>query len=274
MAYFPLLLEPEQLAAALPLASNILIIEQASLANYQTGHIPGSVWLDFKQLQAATPPMGFLPSKEHLEQLFSQLGIQPDTHIICSDDEGGGWAGRLSWILDSIGHSHYSLLNGGLTAWRQAGLPLSQTEPAHQASHYRIKQFNTEVSASQEYILSRLGQADFAIWDARSFAEYTGEKSLATRAGHIPGAQHYEWTQAMDKERGLKLRSLAIIEQELKQLGLTKDKEIATHCQTHHRSGLTYVIGKLLGFNIKGYAGSWSQWGNSSNTPVQIGTQP
>lgn len=274
MANFPLLLEPEQLAAALPLAANVLVIEQASLSNFQAGHIPSSLWLDFKQLQAATPPFGLLPEQEHLEQLFSQLGLQPDTHIICSDDEGGGWAGRLIWVLDSIGHHHYSLLNGGLTAWRQAGLPLSQTEQTRQASHYLIKQFNTEVSASQEYILSRLGQADFAIWDARSLAEYTGEKALAARAGHIPGAVHYEWTSAMDKNHGLRLRDLSTIKQELLQLGITSQQEIISHCQTHHRSGLTYVLGKLLNLNVKGYAGSWSEWGNSTDTPIHTGLQP
>ena len=73
-----------------------------------------------------------------------------------------------------------------------------------------------------------------------------------------------------DPERGLRIRDYAELITELEALGLTPDKEVITHCQSHHRSGLTWLVGKALGFEkIRGYAGSWKEWGNRDDTPVE-----
>ncbi len=110
----------------------------------------------------------------------------------------------------------------------------------------------------------------YVLWDARSVEEYKGSRLLAMRGGHIPHAVHYEWTNVTNKDNSLKLRPLAVIQQELAALGIDNSKTVITYCQTHHRSGLSYLVGKLLGFNIKAYAGSWSEWGNRQDTPVAV----
>ena len=126
-----------------------------------------------------------------------------------------------------------------------------------------------EPTATREYLQSRLGAADLAIWDARGPLEYSGEKVLAAKAGHIPGAVNFEWTAGMDQARNLRIRT--DMPQILEQLGISKDKEVITHCQTHHRSGFTYLVAKSLGYpRVKGYAGSWGEWGNHPDTPVEI----
>lgn len=274
MADIPLLLEPEQLADMFPL-NKVLIIDQSKLENFVQGHIPGAVHLDFKRLQRpGTPVPGLLPDVQELEAVFSELGLTPDTHVICSDDEGGGWAGRLIWVLDSIGHTQYSYLNGGIVAWREAGLPQETGEHATVPSSYRISAINTGFSMTKDEVLARIGDDDFAIWDARSAAEYTGEKVISKRGGHIPGAVNYEWTRGMDKARGLRIQDLNEFRQLLADMGIDDSKQIATHCQTHHRSGFTYLVAKILGYDVRGYAGSWSEWGNDENTPIVTGPQP
>ncbi|MBX9753791.1 MAG: sulfurtransferase, partial [Pseudomonadaceae bacterium] len=211
---------------------------------------------------------GLLPAHAQLEALFSELGHNPDAVYVVYDDEGGGWAGRFIWLLDVIGHHNYHYLNGGLLAWLADQRELSCSIPTKHdpALSLHIQQAPT---ASREYLQSRLGAADLAIWDARSAGEYSGAKALAAKAGHIPGAVNLDWTLAMDPARNLRIRS--DIAQVLLELGISPDKELITHCQTHHRSGLTYLIAKSLGYpRVKAYAGSWGEWGNHPDTPVEL----
>lgn len=273
MPTYSLLIEPEELQLFLD-DKNLLIIDQGKLETYLTAHIPGAVHLDFKDLQLGTPPTpGALPSVQQLSIVFSNLGLTPDKHVIAYDDEGGGWAGRLIWALDMIGHTQYSYLNGGIHAWLQAGLITEQGQQAPLKSDYAVSELKTAFEVTKEQIIEHLGNEDFAIWDARSAQEYNGEKVFSARGGHIPGAVNYEWTLGMDNERGLRIKNLEEFDTLLNSLGLTQDKEIVTHCQTHHRSGFTYLVGKILGRNMKAYAGSWAEWGNDESTPIATGTK-
>lgn len=274
MSNYPLLLEPEDLLPHLN-DDNLLIIDQSKADTYLNAHIPGAIHLDFKDLQLGQKPTpGALPSLEQLTIVFSNLGLTADKHVIVSDDEGGGWAGRLIWVLDMIGHTRYSYINGGIHAWLQAGLPTEQGEQAVIKSDYTVTELKQEFQLTKEQILARLGNEAFAIWDARSEKEYTGEKEISARGGHIPGAVNYEWTRGMDSDRGLRINNLEVFDELLNSMGLTKEKEIATHCQTHHRSGFTYLVGKILGRNMKAYAGSWAEWGNDASTPITTGNTP
>lgn len=273
MKTLPLLLEPEQLASQLSQSSmtgDQIILEQASKEDYDRGHIPGSFWLDFTRLQANDSFPGMLPSTAQLSALFSEYGITANTHIICSDGEGGGWAGRLIWALDCLGHQHYSFLNGGLTAWRLAGLECDQQIPTKHTSQFQARVQAEPYTVTKEQIIASLKNNRLTLWDARSSDEYSGKKAISARGGHIPNAIHYEWTQALDKANGLRIRNLNVLQQELLALGFSQQQEIATYCQSHHRSGFTYFLGKLLSWNVKGYAGSWSEWGNSLDTPISI----
>jgi len=245
----------------------LLLVDVSSEKSYLEGHIPGSVNLLPSALMCGEKPApGRLPDAEKLHALMSTIGLTPDTHVVAYDDEGGGWAGRLIWTLDVLGHRNYSYLNGGKVAWRSEGLPLTNETSQSTPSNYTI---NIDRSAVPEIedILQGLNNKSLQIWDARSPEEYRGEKILAAKGGHIPGAINCEWTSMMDPENGLRFRIDA--EARLKKLGLEKGRAIITHCQSHHRSGFTYILGKTLGFDIKAYHGSWSEWGNHPDTPVE-----
>lgn len=264
----PLVIEPEDFEQYLG-REDLLILDLSNQNQYLQAHVPGAIHVPPSLLQCGVSPTpGKLPNIDDLNTLFSELGLTDKMHVVAYDDEGGGWAGRLIWTLDVIGHKQYSYLNGGIHAWAKENHPVETIVNAREPNEFSINQINTAPIAEASYIIDRLGDADFAVWDARSRAEYDGIKVLAEKGGHIPGAVHYEWFDLMDRQRNLRLLDLNTIQTKLDELGLTIDKEIVTHCQTHHRSGLTYLVGKLLGYNIKGYHGSWGEWGNMADTPI------
>ncbi len=268
----PLLLEAEQLQELLKTdRDDLLILDTSGSANYLRHHVPGAIHIEPKALQCGVAPTpGKLPSLEQLSTLFSQVGLTADKHVICYDDEGGGWAGRLIWTLDVMGHKHYSYLNGGLATWVNEGYPIETGHNTPTSSDYAVT-IDRGPIAETEDILSNLNNDKVAIWDARAAEEYNGTKVVAKRSGHIPGAINIDWLELMDRDRNLRLIDLDQLQQRLNELGLNKDKQIITHCQTHHRSGLSYLAMKILGYlDIKGYHGSWSEWGNRDDTPIEI----
>ena len=265
----PFVIEPTQLAALLaqPVPSKLLIIDMCAEQTYLQGHIDGAVHVSPHNILSGQPPVpGKIAPIGQLNRVFSFLGLTPDTHVVVYDDEGGGWAGRMIWTLDAIGHKHYSYLNGGLHGWIASGQSLSREIPVLTPTQVSVK-VDPNVVIEVTDLLGEMDRADFVVWDARSPAEYAGERITAQKNGHIPGAINCEWTNLMERENGLRIRTDA--RDYLASLGLTADKRIVTHCQSHHRSGFTYLVGKALGFNIRAYHGSWAEWGNHPNTPVE-----
>jgi thiosulfate/3-mercaptopyruvate sulfurtransferase len=263
------LLEPQALGPT-P-RDGLLLVHVAAAAAYEAAHIPGALLVEPGELVAGTPPApGRLPDRARLEALFGRLGYRPDMRVVAYDDEGGGWAGRLIWTLDVIGHQHWAYLDGGIHAWHAAGLPLTGgPAPAPTPSQVTLT-IDPGPIAEIPDVLAAIDDPGSVIWDARSEAEYLGLRSGSRRAGHIPGAVNIDWTHLMDPARQLRL--VERLPDLLKAHGIAPEKQVITHCQTHHRSGLTYLAARLLGYpRIRAYHGSWGEWGNRDDTPVETG---
>ena len=267
----PTLVDVEELAARS--SDDLLIVQVTSRQQYDAAHVPGAVHVEPRELIAGTPPaVGRLPDVERLTTLFRRIGYERDRDVVVLDDEGGGWAGRFAWTLDVIGHRGWRYLDGGLHAWHVAGLPLSAESPSIAPSNVSIDIDSVPI-ADTEDLLTRLGDPELLIWDCRSAEEYDGRRVAAARGGHIPGAVNLDWLELMDAERQLRL--VADLGELLARRGIDASRDIVTHCQTHHRSGLTYMAARLLGFpRIRAYHGSWSEWGNRVDTPVAVGAKP
>jgi len=262
-----LIIEPDTLLTVLGNPA-LMIVDLCAPQNWQQLHIHGAVHINPSELVLGLPPApGLLPPVEKLKAVLSRIGYSPDKHIVVYDDEGGGWAGRFIWTLDVIGHQNYSYLNGGLHAWYRENHPVDAEiiEVTPTQVEFVI---DNSVIAELNTVRTALNNPNIKIWDARSAEEYAGIKSQALRAGHIPGAVNLDWLDTMDRNNNLRLLTLAQLQQMLQKIGINPGNEIITHCHTHHRSGLTYLIAKALGYKVKGYAGSWAEWGNSPDTPI------
>jgi len=264
-----LVIEPAELETLLHEPS-VIIVDLCKAKQYRNAHIPGAHFLNYADIiRTEKPAMGLVPDDAHFSQMLSKLGITADTHVIAYDDEGGGCASRFIWTLHVFGHSRASLLNGGLYSWANEGHALTRVVPESRTSDYRLT--NTgDYTVDSAYIMQHLDDEHTVLLDARSLPEYSGSKNFSHRGGHIPGARHYEWTEAMDRSNNLRLLPAASIVQKLDQLGITKDKEVIVYCQTHHRSAFSYIMLRSLGYeDVKAYPGSWSEWGNRDDTPVE-----
>ena len=265
----PLILEPQALAQSLKY-DQIMIVDLSGPEHYAEAHIPGAVHVHPRETQGRHSPVpGLAPEPAELRALLGRIGYTPEHHVVAYDDEGGGWAGRFLWLLESIGHSRYSLLNGGRIAWTAEGWPTTAETPCPRPTTPEIRLHNGPTASRQE-VETAIGNSEISIWDARSPEEYRGERQQAARNGHIPGAANLEWTELMDPDNHYRLLPEEQLRRRLEAAGIRSGTGVITHCQSHHRSGLTYVVARALGFSpVKAYAGSWAEWGNLAETPIE-----
>ncbi|MFQ5469979.1 MAG: sulfurtransferase [Gammaproteobacteria bacterium] len=265
----PLVIEPDALEETID-NNEIIVVDLSRAPVYKRNHIPSAIHFDYSQIVASkSPVMGLLPTEEILGNVLSSAGISTDSHIVAYDDEGGGKACRLLWTLDVCGHSQFSLLNGGLQAWVNENHRVSNELEEPSQSNYKVT-YSDKHKADKAYILTKLSNPGTVLLDARSIREYDGSDKRAHRGGHIPGAVNLEWSKLIDQTNNLRLKSSDEIMAQLAALDITPDKEVITYCHSHHRSAHSYIALKHLGFNkIKGYPGSWSDWGNDPETPIE-----
>lgn len=248
---------------------DLLILQVTLPGVFAQVRIPGAVNVAPADLVRGHPPApGELPSEAALTALFRRVGLTRERTVVTCDDEGGGWAGRLAWTLDVIGHSDWLYLDGGLHAWAAAGLGFASGAPSAPAPSDIEIALEAGPIARIDAVQEALGRSDLTIWDCRSAEEYAGVKVTAARNGHIPGAVHLDWLDLIDRRRDTRL--IEDLDGFLAARGIGPERDVIVHCQTHHRSGLAYMAARLLGFpRIRAYPGSWSEWGNRGDTPIE-----
>ncbi len=264
------LVEPSELESVLD-SPELIVVDVGDFDAYEKERIPGAVHMDYLDIVSGQPPAsGQLPALEVLQEALSAIGLTRDKHVVAYDSEGNGRASRLLWTLDVLAHPGSSLLNGGFTAWINEGHPIERGVPLKTERSDYAAYVNGRSHADKNYILSKIGDSDVGILDARSPMEYQGFDVRSLRGGHIPGARNVNWLDTIDRTRNNRFKSSEELLEMLHKQGITPDKEIITYCQTHHRSSHSYAMLKSLGYDrIRGYAGSWSEWGNLNETPIE-----
>lgn len=265
---FPAVIESAELEARL--ADGLLIVDVGAAESYRKAHIPGAVHLDYARLILGRPPApGLMPPVAQLEAALRGIGLTAGKRVVAYDDSGNGRAARLLWTLEALGHRGFSLLNGGLAAWLGDGGAVEST-PNHVAPGDFTARLNDSVIADKDFVLAALGNADFQLLDARTPDEYHGVKSPSARHGRIPGAVNLNWLDTIDRANHLRFKPAAELEALLAARGLSREREVIAYCQTHHRSSHSFVMLRHLGFErVRGYPGSWSEWGNDFGLPVE-----
>ena len=255
--------------------SNLSLIEVSVTPGvYERGHIQGAINFKWHSDLVDTVSRDIV-SKDNFQELLQKSGIDKDDTIVIYGDKNNWFAAWAAWVFDIYGVDNVKLLDGGKNKWESEKRPLTPIATVVQPGNIEITETNLNLRARLDDVVKvAKNEIDFDLVDIRSAAEYEGKifapegvPELAVRAGHIPGAVNVSWGKAVNEDGTIK--PIAELKQLYASAGIDGSKPIITYCRIGERSSHTwFVLKKVLGYDVKNYDGSWTEYGNSVGNPI------
>ena len=266
-----LLVSPAELSSLLAGegAAAPLLLDLRPPDAYTAGHIPTALHLDLWGVSLTdTDPAPLNAFMWMIEHVLAVHGVEGSTPVVVYDDQSGIRAARAFWFLEYFGHPSVQLLDGGFRAWVAAGLAVTRdAAPARQSEWTGTRE--TSTLATWRDVRSALDRPDTIILDTRSDGEYCGTVVRAKRGGAVPGAVHIEWTRNLTVDGDFK--PAAELRAMYEAAGVTPDREVIAYCQGGYRAAHSYLALRLLGYpRVRTYVGSWKEWGDREELPVEV----
>ena len=253
---------------------NVRLIEvSVNPGQFERGHIPGAV--NFKwHTDLVDTVRRDIVEKSNFETKLRQAGINKDTTIVLYGDNNNWFAAWGAWVFDVYGVKNVKLLDGGRTKWEADKLPLSARSSTYKVGNITVNGVNPKLRARLVDVINASNKNTASLVDIRSADEYNGKvfapngvQELSIRAGHIPNAVNVPWSQAVAADGTFKSK------EELRKIyanvGIDGKKPIITYCRIGERSSHTwFALSKILGYEVKNYDGSWTEYGNTVGLPI------
>jgi thiosulfate/3-mercaptopyruvate sulfurtransferase len=243
---------------------------------YAASHIPGAVNLNW-HVDLVDTVNRDIASREKLEAKLREAGVTPDTTIVIYGDHNNWFAAWGAWVLDVYGlGANVKLLDGSRKLWEARKLPVTADVPKFAPSTITLAPRNEELRARLTNVLDFAeGRVDGKLVDIRSPDEYTGKifapegvKELSIRAGHVPGAVNVPWATIVNDDGTFK--PVDEIRKIYADKGVDGSKPVITYCRIGERSSHSwFALKRILGYDVRNYDGSWTEYGNAVGVPVE-----
>ncbi|MNO23166.1 3-mercaptopyruvate sulfurtransferase [compost metagenome] len=253
---------------------------KAGQTAFTSSHIPGAVYLDLEvDLSAAISEHGGrhpLPDPDTLAKKLGQAGINNNSIVVAYDDQGGMYASRLWWLMRWLGHDNVYVMDEGFTVWKEAGYPVTDTQPVKIPSTF-LYNVREELVADMASVKESIGSPSILLVDSREPARYQGlEEPIDAKAGHIPGAVNSLWKNVLSKPDAGSWKSNEELREHFTPIikELDRGKEVIVYCGSGVSACPNVLALYRLGYDqVRLYAGSWSDWISYSENPVAVGDE-
>jgi thiosulfate/3-mercaptopyruvate sulfurtransferase len=241
---------------------------------YAQSHIPGAIYLDWTRdlVDPDDPVPAQVAPPDRLADLLGRCGIG-DEHLVVAYDShpASQFATRLWWVLRYYGHDNVRVLDGGWAKWTREGRPVTADLPHHSPAHFTPHP-RPEWRATAEQVAAWIGREDITLIDARDADQYTGRIRRGSRGGHIPGALHLP-REAFFTADGV-FRPTPELEQIVAAHGVTPDRPALAYCNGGVAATSVLFTLSILGFDqLTNYDGSWNEWAEREELPIQVSVE-
>jgi len=252
---------------------DLVLLHVGDEEEYNAAHLPGAHYMS---LQMISTPHGDglmlqMPAVEQLASTFASLGVSDASRIVVY--WGKDWVtptARVALTLDYLGMgSRTSILDGGMPAWQAAGHPVTDEQSTPTPGSF-APEVQPDVIAQVEWLSENLDNPSCAVVDARTPDFYSGERQSRAnpRPGHIAGAQNIPYPSVLDEET-LTFKDEETLRAMFAEAGADPGDTVVTYCHIGQQASLVYYVAKSLGYDARMYDGSFDEWSQREDLPVE-----